>query len=274
MMNSSLSSISRRFMQLAIRSNARQGKNVNRNVQGLALSTAAKSMSLTTTSTSTNSSWSSTIRTFSSNDDSNKNDNNDNNDNDNNNDSQQQWNEWQNNFFQDENASPIIKKRGGKIARKKEELKKLSSQDTNRNRLLDGAGTGQFPPLRYSDEETERLLAQAYASIPERTGKRGTRALKRQKVRYHGIRKARSIKKAERIAHHFDRMEKRSKKVQDILRMKEIAVESREEDKAYQMEVLKKWADMNGLISSAAAASASTSASVAVEPEVIVNKEV
>lgn len=33
---------------------------------------------------------------------------------------------------------------------------------------------GEFPALRYSDEETERLLTEAYAAIPPRAGKRGT----------------------------------------------------------------------------------------------------
>lgn len=127
--------------------------------------------------------------------------------------------------------------------RKREALKSATAEDGG-NRLLD-AGSGQFPPLRFSDEETERLLAAAYAGIPERGISKGTRRIKRQKNRFFGIRKAASIKKAEKIAHHFDKMEKRSKKVQDILRMKEIAAETRVEDKDYQMRVLQKWAQLN-----------------------------
>lgn len=64
--------------------------------------------------------------------------------------------------------------------------------------------------------------------------------------KFHGIRKARSIKKAEKIAHHFDRMEKRSLQVEGIRRMKEVAVEVRTEDQEYHVAILKKWAEMNG----------------------------
>eukprot|EP01083_Nonionella_stella_P262795 893263_1 len=80
---------------------------------------------------------------------------------------QQQWNKWQKNLLQtDESAAPKKKKRGGKALRKREALKSATAEDGG-NRLLD-AGSGQFPPLRFSDEETERLLAEAYAGIPER----------------------------------------------------------------------------------------------------------
>jgi hypothetical protein len=51
----------------------------------------------------------------------------------------------------------------------------------------------------------------------------------------------------EKVRHHFDRMEKRSAKVKAIQRMKEIAVESRKEDRLYQESVLKKWAAINGV---------------------------
>eukprot|EP01083_Nonionella_stella_P316058 1143990_1 len=157
---------------------------------------------------------------------------------------QQQWNKWQKNLLQtDESAAPKKKKRGGKALRKREALKSATAEDGG-NRLLD-AGSGQFPPLRFSDEETERLLAEAYAGIPERGVSKGTRRLKRQKNRFFGIRKAASIKKAEKIAHHFDNMEKRSKQVQDILKMKEIAVETKVEDKEYQMRVLQKWSQLH-----------------------------
>mmetsp|Transcript_24437 Transcript_24437/g.37366 ORF Transcript_24437/g.37366 Transcript_24437/m.37366 type:complete len:228 (-) Transcript_24437:71-754(-) len=157
---------------------------------------------------------------------------------------QQQWKKWQHNLLQtDESAAPKKKKRGGKSLRKREALKSATAEDGG-NRLLD-AGSGQFPPLRFSDEETERLLAEAYAGIPERGISKGTRRIKRQKNRFFGIRKAASIKKAEKIAHHFDNMEKRSKKVQDILKMKEIAVETKVEDKEYQLRVLQKWSQLH-----------------------------
>lgn len=136
------------------------------------------------------------------------------------------------------------------------------SSSSSQERLIE-AGPGQFPPLRYSDEETERLLKEAYENIPVRTGKRGTRSFKRQKVRFIKIRKARSIKKMEKVRHHFDRMEKRSAKVKGIQKMKEIAVENREEDRLYQESVLKKWAEMNGVAIKSSNSSSSSSSSIA-----------
>lgn len=174
------------------------------------------------------------------------------------------WNQWQQTILNQGQGNNIQlldplqkkKKRGGKIVNKKKKrqdsINSLSSSsssntdddDDDPNRLLE-AGTGQFPPLRYSDEETERLLEEAYAGIPARGGKRGTRRFKRQKVRFFNIRKARSIKKREKIAHHYDIMQRRSDQVTNIRRMKEIAVDVRSQDKKYQADVLKKWLDIN-----------------------------
>lgn len=129
------------------------------------------------------------------------------------------------------------------MRKRKEAVSEVDSA-SSQERLIE-AGPGQFPPLRYSDEETERLLKEAYEGLPVRTGKRGTRSFKRQKVRFIQIRKARSIKKMEKVRHHFNRMEKRSEQVKAIQKMKEIAVESREEDRLYHEGVLKKWAAIN-----------------------------
>lgn len=166
--------------------------------------------------------------------------------------SDQEWNAWQRSLLSNVTENEVsfantssITKRGGKTLRKRKEALKsvsLSSQE----RLIE-AGPGQFPPMRYSDEETERLLKEAYENIPERTGKRGTRSFKRQKVRFWGIRKARRIKKMEKVRHHFAQMEKRSARVKAIQRMKEIAVETRQEDKLYQQSVLRKWASIQGV---------------------------
>lgn len=165
--------------------------------------------------------------------------------------SDKQWNDWQqsllNNFSDNDSTLNVsTKKRGGKTLRKRKEAVSSTVSLSSQERLID-AGPGQFPPLRYSDEETERLLKEAYEKIPARSGKRGTRSFKRQKVRFMKIRKARSIKKMEKVRHHFDRMEKRSAKVKAIQRMKEIAVESRKEDRLYQESVLKKWAAINNV---------------------------
>ena len=60
-------------------------------------------------------------------------------------------------------------------------------------------------------EETERLLAEAYANHPERTGKRETRHLKRERQRWFRARLNARKKKEERIAELSRRMEKRSR---------------------------------------------------------------
>jgi len=158
-----------------------------------------------------------------------------------------EWSKWQESLINTDDSSKATgKRRGGKTLRKKQAAAAQSTSLSSQSRLLDGAGPGQFPPLRYSDEETERLLKEAYASLPEKGGKRGTRKMKREKNRYHGIRKARSIKKMEKINHHFDKMDKRSLKSEGIRRMIEVAIEVRVDDQAYQMEVLRKLAEING----------------------------
>ena len=105
---------------------------------------------------------------------------------------------------------------------------------------------GEFPALRYSDEETERLLAEAYAAIPPRAGKRGTNHLKREKRRWQIKREYDAKKKAERIGAHTRRMAKRSRIIREIKQVKEEAPRVREEDSNYQEYVLQRWAEMNG----------------------------
>ena len=106
-----------------------------------------------------------------------------------------------------------------------------------------GGGPGsQFPALRYSDEETERLLAEAYANLPERTGKRGTRHLKRERQRWFRARLNARKKKEERIAEHSRRMEKRSRIVKEVMAVKEEAEDVRDAERQYQEEVMRAWA--------------------------------
>jgi len=135
------------------------------------------------------------------------------------------------------------KDRGGKQLRRRRE-KELALQDAVAERDKEmGTGAGsQFPALRYSDEETERLLAEAYANIPERAGKRGTRSLKRQRNRWFKVRKIHRKKKEERIREHGRRMEKRSAIVGEVMRIKEDANEIRTAERDYQEEVLRAWA--------------------------------
>ena len=218
----SFSNITRRLSQIAVRPIA-SGR-----ISALATTDRINSIKPRTTTLPENQT-NQCLRTFSSNNDQSSSD--------------KQWSQWQQSLLKNADA-PIIKKRGGKkTQRKKEVAQSLSSQE----RLLDGAGPGQFPPLRYSDDETERLLQIAYENIPERGGKRGTRRKKRMKNKFHQIRKARSIKKAEKIAHHFDKMDKRSLQVEGIRKMKELAKEVRVDDQEYQMSILRKWAEINGL---------------------------
>jgi hypothetical protein len=105
-------------------------------------------------------------------------------------------------------------------------------------------GGGMYPPLRYSQEETDRLLAEAYGSIPERAGKRGTRNLQRQSNRWHAVRKARKIsKKNYGIKTHTRRMEARSNLVRDVKEVKKAAPALREREAAYQQHVLQRWVE-------------------------------
>ena len=105
---------------------------------------------------------------------------------------------------------------------------------------------GEFPELRYSDEETERLLAEAYAAIPPRAGKRGTLNLKRQKRRWFIKRQYDYKKKRERIAAHERYIERGERIKQEIKSARVEAADVREQETAYQSMVLQRWADMNG----------------------------
>jgi len=137
------------------------------------------------------------------------------------------------------------KNRGGKADRKRKEREAeleaaISGVD---NTQLKG---GEFPSLRYSDEETERLLAQAYAAIPLRSGKRGTLNLKREKRRWWIKRQYDARKKYERKEEHTRRMAKRHAISEMIYKTKVGAVDVRESERKYQEGILKRWAVMNG----------------------------
>ena len=103
-------------------------------------------------------------------------------------------------------------------------------------------GGGHFPALRYSDEETERLLAQAYASIPPRAGQRGTRRLKRQKIRWAKKRKQDRIYKDQQIKTHERRMARRSRIAKECRAIRDGAEETRHQELEYQKFVLRRWA--------------------------------
>ena len=149
----------------------------------------------------------------------------------------EEWIKFQNSITGDSSQAGQGKKsRGGKKARRKreEELAKLE-QDTEDASM-------RFPALRYSEEETEALLKQAYAALSERTGKRGTRNLWRQKNRWKAVRRIRYKYKQNLIAAHERRMEKRHWKREKVKEMKAGAPKTREKDLDYQAEVLRRWA--------------------------------
>lgn len=141
------------------------------------------------------------------------------------------------------------KKRGGKIDRKRrereEEFEAALKGNTFDITTLKG---GEFPPLRYSDEETARLLEEAYANMPNRTGKRGTLHLRREKRRWWIKRMYDAKKKHERMAEHERRMAKRHAISKWCYEIKTGAEEVREKERLYQVGILERWADINGYV--------------------------
>lgn len=139
-------------------------------------------------------------------------------------------------------ATVLKKSRGGKQARRKreKELARLGAAMDDSNEKI-SAVAQKFPAIRYSPEETEELLQQAYAALPVRDGKRGTRNLKRQETRWKKVRKIRSDYKAEKINAHFHKMEARKYKRDRTKDALESATEQRQSDLEYQGMVLKRW---------------------------------
>jgi hypothetical protein len=151
---------------------------------------------------------------------------------------------------------------GGKAATKKRLTKRdeMAEKIKERQRLAGGGG-GEFPPMRYSDEETERLLQQAYAAIPKRMGKRGTLQLKRQKRRWHLVREIHRKYKAHIVKFHFRRMKRRSTKIKQIIEfISNVAPNTVHQDREYQDAVRQRYLSM---IESAAAMRAAKAAASA-----------
>jgi hypothetical protein len=133
--------------------------------------------------------------------------------------------------------------RGGRRlrGRQSKEASKLEERLTERQRLTD-IGGGEYPPLRYSDAETERLLAQAYAAVPERGGKRGTRNLKRQQNRWHLVRKIHKKYKKNMMRFQVRKMAERSRRIQSVKAALAEAPILCTADRAYQLQVFRRWA--------------------------------
>lgn len=132
--------------------------------------------------------------------------------------------------------------RGGRRLgrRLSKEQARLQARIEERQRMTD-VGGGEYPPLRYSDEETERLLAEAYASIPKRAGKRGTRNLKRQKRRWWLVRRIRKKYKKQMAKFQERKMAERSQKIKTVKAVLEKSPEIRNKDREYQLKVLQRW---------------------------------
>jgi hypothetical protein len=137
------------------------------------------------------------------------------------------------------------KRRGGKNVRKRLMAKSGGPPKLSIAQQDFQLGGGEYPPLRYSEEETNRLLEEAYASIPERAGKRGTRNLRRQSNRWEVVRRARNLSKTNYgIRTHERRMAHRSRLATEVRQVKQDAPSVRERDTAYQQYVLEKWTNI------------------------------
>lgn len=145
-------------------------------------------------------------------------------------------------------ATVLKKSRGGKQARRKreKELARLGAySDTSGSEKI-SAVAQKFPAIRYSPEETEALLKRAYEVLPARTGKRGTRNLRRQATRWKKVRKIRSDYKAQLVRAHFNRMAARKYKRDRTNGSLEAAPGQRQDDLDYQGMVLKRWMETMG----------------------------
>ncbi|GAX24926.1 hypothetical protein FisN_2Lh204 [Fistulifera solaris] len=127
-------------------------------------------------------------------------------------------------------------------ARATKKAKQNAVEAAAERQRLTKAGGGLYPPLRYSPEETELLLKEAYEAVPERAGKRGTRQAKRQGRRWQAVRKIRKKYKKLLVRAHYRKMEKRSLKVAQVKAVLAEAPDIVKRDREYQAEVFRRWA--------------------------------
>lgn len=141
-------------------------------------------------------------------------------------------------------SSGGLKRRGGKSLRKK--MEKMAARREGARADTADLGGGHYPAMRLSDEETKELLAEAYAAIPKRDGKRGTMHLKRMKQRGWRLRQYHIIRKHERIGAHERRMAKRSRIARECREIRQVAPLVRQQEQEYQAIVFQRWASLTG----------------------------
>jgi len=135
-----------------------------------------------------------------------------------------------------------MKKRGGKMVKKKLEKERMMKEAQDSFGLTNFGG-GEFPAERWSDEETARLLTEAYANLPKKDGKRGSRKKKRDKLKFHLIRRIHAKQKAWRIKAHFRKMDDRSRRWTEVKEIKANSPEVCRKEADYQEYVMRRWAE-------------------------------
>lgn len=155
----------------------------------------------------------------------------------------EQWVEFQKSItidgFDTGQTTTVVdtRKRGGR----KKKLSLLQDEKDD-DRRFTNVGGGKFPPLRYSPEETERLLQLAHDAIPKRQPHhRATRRKKRQKRRWRLVRQIRKKYKQHMAKYQERKMIKRSEKVRAVKEVLAEAPAQVQRDREYQMMNLKSW---------------------------------
>jgi hypothetical protein len=145
-------------------------------------------------------------------------------------------------------ASVMLRKsKGGKQSRnrKAKELALLQQElrDSNGGAASNLASSdNRFPAIRYSPLETQELLKLAYETLPQKTGKRGSRNQKRQDQRWKDVRQIRKTYKQNIVAAHERKMEHRQWTRAQTKAVKEGAQDVCRQNVQYQATILQRWA--------------------------------
>lgn len=101
--------------------------------------------------------------------------------------------------------------------------------------------TGEYPSLRLSDDETQRLLEQAKAAIPVRTGKRGTKRIFRNFQRWWRVRKCRKKYRRQIAAANVRKDLARQRNWKIVKAMIQFTPHCQAADRSYQWEAFQRW---------------------------------